>query len=320
MKNLAVFAFLAVIALTQGTFAVPTNVIYGAAWSESIIQDYDRVAGTFGNLYLRSPHQNIAPVGNFGTLTPEQCTRAVHMFAAPTDIRSTYPGHQILSATLYVDLWWATSSWNGDVNIPGIDAFHIAMTQNSVATNVIVKEDFWTPIRRSLGVLFDTTGATLPEPVGCCNHYVWLEGARASGEYAIDVTQALRDEVVGANYYFPVRLQVTGEFLGIPLDDNLNRDYVFVHASVGATGRSAPRLEVLLDDEGPPFTEISVSDTSALQFDTVDNVRYGVESSTNMVSGDWVDLGYEIIGDGGPGLAFDPAGIDSNKDYRIVVK
>jgi hypothetical protein len=68
------------------------------------------------------------------------------------------------------------------------------------------------------------------------------------------------------------------------------------------------------------FSEITVADTLALQFQSTDSVQYQVQSSTNMPSGVWTDLDYVLNGNGGQMLAFDPTGITTAKQYRILIK
>jgi len=46
----------------------------------------------------------------------------------------------------------------------------------------------------------------------------------------------------------------------------------------------------------------------------------GAQPSTNMPSGVWTDLDYVLNGNGGQMLAFDPTGITTAKQYRILIK
>ena len=87
MKRAAIVVWAAMFGLAAQGLATP-DLISGAGWSESIVQEYDRGTDTFGARYLRAPHQNIAPVSNYAVPNPETTVRAVHTYyerqVAPT--------------------------------------------------------------------------------------------------------------------------------------------------------------------------------------------------------------------------------------------
>jgi len=64
-------------------------------------------------------------------------------------------------------------------------------------------------------------------------------------------------------------------------------------------------------------TNVVVEDTVALQFLSSSNVNYELESTTNPVSQPWNSAGWQVVGNGGPMLMYDPTGFDSNKSYRV---
>ena len=64
-------------------------------------------------------------------------------------------------------------------------------------------------------------------------------------------------------------------------------------------------------------TAVTVEDTTGLEFLSDPGIDYRLQYSTEVVVSNWTDAGYTITGDGGLRYAFDPAGFDTNKTYRL---
>ena len=222
----------------------------GAGWSESIVVTYNRQADTHvGNPVFRGPpHDGIAPVGSWGhsgNETAENVNRAVHIFNRPHLYNNdpAYEGFFVLSATMYISLEYGWCNWNGYGDMPGVKAYYIDMAApNTSLSDAIDPNDFWSPILLDLGFVVPA-GGTLD-----AGGLLEFEGSSAQGEYAVDVTAALRDAVESGLSYLPIRLQLGGENDGKTIDANINIDYVFKHAAYGGPPLGPPRLEVILTD------------------------------------------------------------------------
>ena len=69
----------------------------------------------------------------------------------------------------------------------------------------------------------------------------------------------------------------------------------------------------------PPLTAITVSNAVMLEFDSADGIDYGVEFVENLGDTNWMSAGLVITGDGSSRFAFDPAGIETSRVYRLDV-
>lgn len=69
-----------------------------------------------------------------------------------------------------------------------------------------------------------------------------------------------------------------------------------------------------------PFavTNITVDPADLLEFNTDNGQDYRLEFTSNPTNTVWQEAGFIIHGDGGTRLAFDPAGVDTQKTYRII--
>ena len=56
-----------------------------------------------------------------------------------------------------------------------------------------------------------------------------------------------------------------------------------------------------------------------LEFDSADGIDYGVEFVENLGDTNWMSAGLVITGDGSSRFAFDPAGIETSRVYRLDV-
>ena len=56
-----------------------------------------------------------------------------------------------------------------------------------------------------------------------------------------------------------------------------------------------------------------------LSFDSFGAVRYALEYVNTPAETNWMSAGYEITGDGGSLLAFDPSGTTTSRTYRLSV-
>jgi len=66
------------------------------------------------------------------------------------------------------------------------------------------------------------------------------------------------------------------------------------------------------------FTEITEDPAILLEFSSEAGEDYRLEFTTSPTNTDWQWTGFSIRGDGGTRHAFDPAGIDTQKTYRII--
>jgi hypothetical protein len=66
------------------------------------------------------------------------------------------------------------------------------------------------------------------------------------------------------------------------------------------------------------FTEVTLGDVMAMEFQSVQGTEYRLES-TDQVATNWQFAGMILIGDGDVMHMYDPAGISALKAYRIVV-
>jgi hypothetical protein len=83
---------------------------------------------------------------------------------------------------------------------------------------------------------------------------------------------------------------------------------------------------VLLVIDNPPLKEeaataVSVADTRACAIDTLTGIKYGLQTTTDLVNDPWVTIpGWSVVGTGGTVYCFDPSPpIDTERHYRIVV-
>ena len=65
-------------------------------------------------------------------------------------------------------------------------------------------------------------------------------------------------------------------------------------------------------------TDINVEDTPAVSFDSVAGITYRLQSTPDLVSSNFADVGAFVEGNGLTRLMFDPAGPSTKKNYRVV--
>ena len=84
---------------------------------------------------------------------------------------------------------------------------------------------------------------------------------------------------------------------------------------------------VLLVIDNPPLKEeaataMDVANTRALVFGTLLGIRYGLESSTDLIAGPWTQVGgWTVVGTGGDVNIFDPSppDADTERHYRVNI-
>lgn len=69
----------------------------------------------------------------------------------------------------------------------------------------------------------------------------------------------------------------------------------------------------------PEFLTGTVTQVSALSFNSQSGIAYRLEYNTDLINTNWVFTGYQTIGSGGLQYMYDPAGFSTGKVYRIVV-
>jgi hypothetical protein len=84
------------------------------------------------------------------------------------------------------------------------------------------------------------------------------------------------------------------------------------------------RIGTTWDDVVPPATTsyafVTVTNVAEVSFPSVGNFRYRLEVSTNIVSAEWTDAGFQITGNRDVLMAYDPAGSFNGKAYRLSVR
>jgi len=284
--------------------AVDTNLISTASWWNSIRYD--------GTNPILPTHDSFAAAGSYGGATPTGWAgsrpRGIYLFNTPAIIRDDFPGYGVVSATLTLNLGFFDQG-PGHIGFiggaPGVKAYHVEIGDHTLG-GVISSNDYFATELRDMGMIVPPT-TNVPAAV----------------DYSIDITTALRTAVLNPQWgeMFAVRLQFGNEALmpGDPLgiDENLYFAYFFEWNLL--SGRN-PRIEYTLttDETTVAFSQVSVTNTLALLFQSQSNINYQVQSSTNMPSEVWTNLDYILLGTGGQMLAFDPAGITTGKTYRIV--
>jgi len=76
-------------------------------------------------------------------------------------------------------------------------------------------------------------------------------------------------------------------------------------------------LTVNATDITPVVTNVTVDSEAGFQFDSTAGTDYGLQCSTNGT--DWISGNITVHGLGQTELVFDPAGIDTSKQYRIAI-
>ena len=281
-----------------------SNVTSRAAWWESIIHD--------GTNTVVAPHDPFAAAASYGPATPTgwagNVARGIYLFNSPFLIRQDFPGFNVLSATLTVSLDFYDTNDGTYLfhSPPGVHAYQVEVADHTTAFTISAG-DYWAPELRDLGKIVPPTA-----------------GTPANGDYTIDITSALRIAVANTNWgeAFGVRLHYGDETDGQTIDENLYFGYFFKYTATPQPPPDTenPRIDVVLttNDVGAVFTEVSVTDTVALLFQSQSNINYQVQVSTNPPSGVWTDLDYLLFGTGSQMLAFDPSGITTAKTYRIL--
>ena len=101
-------------------------------------------------------------------------------------------------------------------------------------------------------------------------------------------------------------------FVALDIKDN--------HTTAGADGFvGVSELQFFAVPVAPvAFTNITADPAIRLEFASDDGQGYRLESTTSPTNTVWQDAGFTIHGDGGTRLAFDPAGMDTQKTYRII--
>ena len=92
------------------------------------------------------------------------------------------------------------------------------------------------------------------------------------------------------------------------------------HSGSGATAFTGiSEMQFFTTPETPfAITNITVNPADLLEFASDDGQDYRLEFTTSPTNTTWQEAGFTIQGDGGIRLAFDPAGIDTQKTYRII--
>jgi predicted ester cyclase len=110
----------------------------------------------------------------------------------------------------------------------------------------------------------------------------------------------------------------------IPLGDTQARfvalDITANQSTNGATAFTGISEMQFFATPTTPFavTNITVEPADVLEFVSDAGQSYRLEFTTNPTNVIWQDAGFTIEGDGGTLLAFDPAGVDTQKTYRII--
>ena len=82
------------------------------------------------------------------------------------------------------------------------------------------------------------------------------------------------------------------------------------------------RIALLVEPEpilAPDLTEVTVSNTVMMTFDSTDALEYSVEFAEPSGSTNWIPAGLVITGDGNTRFINHPAGISTNREYRLRV-
>jgi hypothetical protein len=69
----------------------------------------------------------------------------------------------------------------------------------------------------------------------------------------------------------------------------------------------------------PEFLTGTVTQVSALSFNSQSGITYRLEYNSDLLNTNWVFTGYQTVGSGGLQYMYDPAGFATAKVYRIVV-
>ena len=77
-------------------------------------------------------------------------------------------------------------------------------------------------------------------------------------------------------------------------------------------------IESLASSAVVPSTGINVADTPAVSFDSAGGVTYRLQSTPDLVSSNFTDVGAFVEGNGQTRLLFDPDGPSAGKNYRVV--
>lgn len=67
----------------------------------------------------------------------------------------------------------------------------------------------------------------------------------------------------------------------------------------------------------PPFTTATVANVAALSFDSQAGVTYRLQYAPGLPATDWIDTGFDVIGNGSNLFLYDPTGFSTAKVYRI---
>ena len=121
-----------------------------------------------------------------------------------------------------------------------------------------------------------------------------------------------------------IKFYVNGELLHT--DNNLSSDFSGIEEltwgdlSSGAAGYvdyDYIRVQYAVRDPLPNFVEVNVQDAMAFEVDTVFDLDYALEASTDGGS-TWNSLGFTLTGNGSTMNLYDPTGADTGKWYRVV--
>ena len=121
-----------------------------------------------------------------------------------------------------------------------------------------------------------------------------------------------------------VDLYVDDNLVGTYADRNSGLDVNIVQwgdpSSGGGYGEmSVDNIIIGLPVPPPTISLVDVTDAPMLSFDSFDAVRYELEYVTTPASSNWMSAGYQVTGDGGSLLAFDPSGTSTSRTYRLNV-
>ena len=105
---------------------------------------------------------------------------------------------------------------------------------------------------------------------------------------------------------------VDARFFALQIKDN--------HSPTGVDGFAGiSEMQFFATPETPfAITNITVDAAALFEFASDNGQDYRLEFVTNPTNTDWQGAGFTIEGDGGTRHAFDPAGTDTQKTYRII--
>ena len=147
------------------------------------------------------------------------------------------------------------------------------------------------------------------EPAGVASMNYWTGVSQLGGSHT-NTPVTLDASADGAF------MGITSVWVGVEVHKGIAGTYV--QPDVSMIELHATLTSTIPGPDPVDFARIDANDDIGLSFTGAVDELYLLQSTTNLVSTDWFDTDLFIRGTGGESFVYDPAGISTQKNYRIV--